>query len=111
MRDFERRIKVIEKELKTGEDDGSAWWEDFKKRDPAWAEFHEQFFEMHKDDPDFVKELAERKFSDKTINEYADGLLERVRECREDPKYASMFRKRVNPGYDGRQEDSNGQRA
>jgi hypothetical protein len=111
MRDFERRIKKIEEELKTGEDDGSAWWEDLKKRDPIWAEFHDEFFEKRKNDPDVQKELAEGKLSDKTINEYADGLLERVRECREDPKYASMFRKRVNPGWDERREDSNGQRA
>jgi hypothetical protein len=95
--------KKIEEEQKTTEDDGSAWWEDFKKRDPMWAEFHEQFVEIRKDDPDFQRELAEREFSDKTVNEYADGLLERVGECREDPKYASMFRKRVGPGCDERQ--------
>ena len=104
MRDFERRIRKIEEELKTGEDDGSAWWEDFKKRSPVWAEFHEQFIEIHKDDPDFVKELAEGKFSDKTVNEYADGLLERVRKLRDESKNSSIMQSRAYSGSDIKQE-------
>jgi hypothetical protein len=104
MRDFDRRIEKIEKELNIGEDE-STWWEDFKKRDPVSAQIHDEFFEKHEDDPDFVKECAEGKFSDKTINACADYHLERLRELREDPKYASMFQKRVDSGCDEKRED------
>jgi len=90
MKNFERRIKKIEDELNIGED-ASAWWEDFRERDPISAMIHDEFFEKHKDDPDFVKEWTEGKLSDKTINACADYHLRRLPEIYGDPQYAHLL--------------------
>jgi hypothetical protein len=105
MRNFERRIKRVEEELNTGVEDGSAWWENYRKENPIAGQIDDEFVEKHKDDPDFVKECAQGKWSDKTINEYADYYIKRLGELREDPKYASMFQKRVDSGCDEKRED------
>lgn len=113
MRDFDRRIRRIAEELNTGEPDGSTWWEDYKKGNPISAQILDEFFEKHKDDPDFQKENTGGRVSDKVINQFADYYFERLPELVKDPKFASMFKKGIGcgstalttSGFDGRQED------
>lgn len=90
MKNFERRIRKIEKELNMDDPDGSVWWENWKKRYPEDARITEEFFEKRKDDPDFVKERAEGGFSDKTINEFADYQIQKARDRLKDPEHRPL---------------------
>lgn len=86
MTNFERRIKKLEGELNIGEQDQSAWLEFFKQSFPGLYQDLEDFCQKHQDYPDFVRETIEGKWSDKTINEFADFCLERVQERWKDDK-------------------------
>jgi hypothetical protein len=77
MRNLKQRVEKIVKELSIQRPDESAWWEAFKTNQPELSQNCEDFFEKHKNDPDFLKEVTEGKFSDNTINEFADFCLER----------------------------------
>jgi hypothetical protein len=80
MKNHARRIEKVEAELNSARPDDSAWWENFKKRDREGAMIHVEFFEKHADDPKFQKESTEDKWSDETINEFADYVLKRTYE-------------------------------
>jgi hypothetical protein len=79
MKNLGRRIGKVEAKLNR-EPDADSWWEDFKARDPQGAQIREEFFDAHRDDPEFQKEEAEGKWSDETINQFADHVLKRTYE-------------------------------
>jgi len=113
MRDLDRRIKRIEEEVNIDGPDEAAQEEAFRQAFPVGSKIMDEFHEKHQKNPDFIKERAEGRFSDKTINQFADYYFERLPELVKDPKFASMFKKGIGcgstplttSGFDGRQED------
>lgn len=89
-----------------GKPDESVWWEDYKKQNPLSAQITEEFLEKHRNDPGFAKEQTERRFSDKTIDEFVDYHFERLPELMKDSKHAPLFQKGTRCGCEGMREDS-----